>query len=86
MTNKHRRRYLVVLAVLAFAGTAWLVLWSISSAHMNFLACPDGFSILADQPECRRPKLLEYGALISFIGGVVLTVMAVRNRKSASRS
>ncbi len=66
------------IAVMFYAVAGFLVLWGVSSAHLNFLACPDGFSLLADRPECRRPKVLELGALVVFVMAVGVTVAAFR--------
>lgn len=75
-----RRVVLVAVAVLLYLGAAWLLLWSITSAQMNFLACPDGFTLWSDRPECRCPRLLELACGLVFLGAVASTVLAVRSR------
>lgn len=78
--GKRRRWVLIGSAVLFYATAGWLLLCSISSAHLNFLACPEGFSLWADRPECQVPKVLELGALAVFVTAIVTTFFAVRSR------
>ena len=74
------RPVFVVIALLMFLGGIWLVMWTISSAHINFLACPDGFSLSSEQPECRRPKVLELSAIGVILGAIIASVIAIRTK------
>ena len=81
MSLGNRRRWVLIgFVVLFYVAAGWLLMWSISSAHLNFLACPEGFSLWADRPECQRPKVLELGALVVFVVAIVTTFLAVRSR------
>jgi hypothetical protein len=63
-----------------FLVAGWFLLWSISAASLNFAACPEGYSIDAGRPECRRPRILELAALLA-LGGAVVTGIAGARRK-----
>jgi hypothetical protein len=72
--------------LLLYGSAFWLLLWSITSAQLNFLACSDGYSLWAEQAECRMPVLLEVGASGALILALTITVVLVRSRRGQSRS
>jgi len=76
----------VFTAAVLYGIAVWLVLWTITSAELNYLACPGGYSALADQPACRRPALLQWGAAAACLAAVSMTVIAIRHRKDGSAS
>jgi hypothetical protein len=75
-----------ITALLLYGSAFWLLLWSVTSAQLNFLACSDGYSLWAEQEECRMPVLLEGGALAAFAFALTITVVLVRSRRGQSRS
>lgn len=52
-------RVLLCASLVSLGSTAFLFLWSISSAQLRFMRCPEGYALFADNAECRLPAALQ---------------------------
>jgi len=75
------RGLLIGVSLVLYCFAAWLLLWSITVAQVNFVACPAGYSIWADQTGCRCPVFLELASIAAFAGAVVVTVVVFCSRR-----
>ena len=78
------RGWMWITALVFYGCAIWLLMWSVTSAQLNFLPCENGFSIWAEQAECRRPVLLEWAALVALILGLITTILIIRHRRGRS--
>lgn len=73
----------VTAALLAFAASAYSILWAISAISLAFTACDGTYSIDAASFRCQRPVILEYAFLLFALVGIGFSVWAwVRSRRS----